>query len=137
MAQNKTTPTEASVESYLAAIDDATRRDDCKALAKLLSKATKQPPKMWGSSIVGFGTYHYRYDSGREGDMCLVGFSSRKAEISIYGLNAAPNHDHLLSRLGKHKTGKGCLYIRKLSDIDAKVLAQLVAEAVVARDHGC
>lgn len=132
MAENKTKQTKASVAAYLAAITDATRRTDCEDLAKLLAKATKHPAKMWGTSIVGFGSYHYKYESGREGDMCLVGFSSRKSEISIYGLNAAPDHEKLLSKLGKHKTGKACLYIRRLSDIDRKVLEKLVAEAVTA-----
>ncbi len=90
---------------------------------------------MWGLGIVGFGSYHYRYESGREGDMCLVGFSSRKGDISVYGLNAAPSHEALMAKLGKHKAGKGCLYIRKLADIDGKVLEQLVAGAASARKH--
>ena len=106
MAENKTKETEASVESYFAAIQDDARRKDCEALAKLMAKATKQPPKMWGSSIVGFGSYHYKYESGREGDTCLVGFSSRKSDISLYGLNAAPGHEDLIPRLGRHKAGK-------------------------------
>ena len=89
MAANKTKETGASVDGYLAAISDEARRKDCEALARLMAKATKHPPKMWGSSIVGFGSYHYKYESGREGDMCLVGFSSRKSDISLYGLNAA------------------------------------------------
>ena len=138
MAENKTKETEASVEGYLAAIQDEARREDCKALAKLMEKATKQPPKMWGTSIVGFGRYHYKYDSGREGDSCLVGFSSRKGDISLYGLKAAPSHDDLMPKLGKHKAGKGCAYIRKLSDIDLKVLEKLVAEAAAQKkDRHC
>ena len=84
MAENKTKPTEASVQSYLSAIEDETRRLDCQALAKLMTRATKEQPKMWGPSIVGFGTYHYKYESGREGDSCLAGFSSRKGDISLY-----------------------------------------------------
>jgi hypothetical protein len=135
MAENKTKQTEASVKAYLAAIDDDARRKDCEVLAKLLTKTTKFSAKMWGTSIVGFGSYHYKYASGREGDMCLVGFSSRKSEISIYGLNAAPNHEKLLSKLGKYKSGKGCLYIRHLSDIDQNILERLVAEAVASRIH--
>jgi hypothetical protein len=134
MAQNKTKETQASVESYLAAIDDETRRKDCEALARLMGNATKHPAKMWGSSIVGFGSYHYKYDSGREGDMCLVGFSSRKSDISVYGLNAAPNHEELLPRLGKHKAGKGCLYLKRLSDVDTGVLEQLIAAAATAKE---
>jgi hypothetical protein len=133
MAENKTKQTDASVDSYLAAIEDEARRQDCEALVKLMKRATKQPAKMWGSSIVGFGSYHYKYDSGRQGDMCLVGFSSRKGDISVYGLNAAPGHAELMPKLGKHKAGKGCLYVRKLSDIDLKVLEKLVADAAAEK----
>jgi len=135
MAESKTKATDAKVEGYLDTITDEGRRKDCYALSKLMANATKQPPKMWGSSIVGFGSYHYKYESGREGDTCLVGFSSRKGDISLYGLNAAPSHDELLAKLGKHKAGKGCLYIRNLSDIDLKVLEKLVAEAAAERAH--
>ena len=102
MAENKTKATEASVESYLENIADTVRRKDCEALTKLMTKATKESPKMWGTSIVGFGSIHYKYESGREGDTCLVGFSSRKGDISIYGLNAAPSHAELTARLGKY-----------------------------------
>ena len=138
MAENKTKASDASVADYLAAIDDEARRKDCEALADLMAKATKQPPRMWGASIVGFGSYHYRYASGREGDTCVVGFSSRKGDISVYGLNAAAGAADLLAKLGKHKAGKGCVYIRRLSDVDLKVLAKLVASAAAARerDHG-
>jgi hypothetical protein len=137
VAENKTKATEASVESYLAAIQDEVRRKDCEALAQLMAKATKHPPKMWGSSIVGFGSYHYKYESGREGDMCLVGFSARKSEISVYGLMAAPSQEELIPKLGKHKAGKGCLYIKSLSDINLKVLAKLIADAASSkkREH--
>jgi Domain of unknown function (DU1801) len=131
-ADHKMRITDASVESYLAAIDDESRRNDCEALAALMMKASKHPPKMWGSTIVGFGSYHYKYDSGREGDMCLVGFSSRKKEISLYGLKDAPNHEELLAKLGKHKEGKGCVYIKGLGDVDLKVLEKLIAGAVAA-----
>ncbi len=133
MAENKTKETDRSPEAYLAAIPDEARRKDCVALSKLMAKASKHPPKMWGSSIVGFGSYHYRYESGREGDMCLVGFASRKGDISVYGLNAAPDHDRLLASLGKVKFGKGCLYIGRLADVDLKVLEKLVAGAVRAK----
>jgi hypothetical protein len=135
MAANKTKATDASVEEYLAAIEDEARRKDCEALAKLLSKATKHPPKMWGPSIVGFGTYHYKYASGREGDSCLVGFSSRKGDISVYGLNAAADAAPLLARLGKHKASKGCLYIKTLADVDVEVLAKLVANAAAEKQR--
>jgi hypothetical protein len=132
MAENKTKATKASVERYLAAIKDASRRKDCEALCALMSKATKHPAAMWGTAIVGFGSYHYVYESGREGDMPLVGFSSRKGDISVYGLgNVLREEPH--PELGKHKMGKGCLYIRALSDIDLKQLAKLVARSVAAR----
>jgi hypothetical protein len=138
MAENKTKATDASVQDYLAAIDDEARRKDCEALADLMAKATKQPPRMWGASIVGFGSYHYRYASGREGDTCVVGFSSRKGDITVYGLNGAANAAGLLSRLGKHKAGKGCVYLKRLSDVDLKVLEKLVAGAAAGRkrEHG-
>jgi hypothetical protein len=133
MAENKTKVTEASVEDYFETIADESRRTDCKTLAMLMTQATQQIPKMWGSSIVGFGSYHYTYESGREGDICLVGFSSRKGNISIYGLNAAPSHEALLSKLGKHRIGKGCLYIQNLRDIDITVLEKLVVGAAMAK----
>jgi hypothetical protein len=138
MAKNKTKATEASVADYLTAIDDEMRRKECEALAKLLAKATKEPPRMWGTGIVGFGTIHYTYESGREGDTCLVGFSSRKGDISVYGLGSAPGREKLLPRLGRYREGKGCLYLRSLGDIDAKVLEQLVVGAVSEkrRRHG-
>jgi hypothetical protein len=135
MAKNKTTETDASVDSYLAAIKDEARRKDCEALAKRMAKATKHPPRMWGSGIVGFGSYHYRYESGREGDMCLVGFSSRKGDITLYGLSSAPGHGELIPKLGKHRAGKSCLYIRRLSDVDLEVLDQLVAGASAEKKH--
>jgi hypothetical protein len=135
MAENKTQPTGASVENYLDAIEDQNRRKDCAALAELMAKATHQEPQMWGASIVGFGSYHYKYDSGREGDSCLTGFSSRKGDISIYLLASFPGREELLAKLGKHKTGKGCLYIRALSDVDPAVLEQLVASAAAERSR--
>jgi hypothetical protein len=133
MAENKTKATEASVEGYIEGIADPARRMDCEALTTLMSKATKESPKMWGTSIVGFGSYHYKYESGREGDSCLVGFSSRKGDISIYGLNAAPSHAELIPKLGKYKAGKGCLYIRNLADVDLNILEKLVSDAATAK----
>lgn len=135
-ADNSMRITDASVESYLDGIEDESRRNDCKALAALMKKASKQSPKMWGATIVGFGSYHYKYDSGREGDMCIVGFSSRSKEISLYGLRAAPNHEELLAKLGKHKEGKGCIYIKRLGDVDRGALEELVAGAVAAHREG-
>ncbi|HEY2324400.1 MAG TPA: DUF1801 domain-containing protein [Thermoanaerobaculia bacterium] len=133
MAANKTKATEESVDGYLAGIEDEGRREDCVALAKLMTKATKQQPKMWGAGIVGFGSYHYKYESGREGDSCLVGFSSRKGDIAIYLVGDFPGRDELLGKLGKHKTAKACLHVRRLSDVDLKVLEQLVVASVEQR----
>ena len=132
MSENKTKTTEASVADYLASITDVSRRGECEVLADLMARATNQPPRMWGSAIVGFGSHRYTYESGRKGESCLVGFSSRKGDITIYGLNAAVA-DGRLSELGKHKTGKGCLYIRKLDDVDLRVLEDLVAGVAAAR----
>ena len=137
MPENKTKIMEASVESYLAAISDEARRQDCEALTKLMTKATKQPSKMWGTSIVGFGSYHYKYESGREGDSCLTGFSSRKSDITLYLVADFPGQDELLAKLGNHKRGKGCLYIRTLSDVDPKVLEQLIVGSVAERKRHC
>jgi hypothetical protein len=133
MPENKTKPTNASVEQYFAAIDSDLRRQDCEALARLMTRATKLPPKMWGTAIVGFGSLRYKYESGREGETCLVGFSSRKGDISIYGTGSAPTQAALLARLGKHKMGKGCLYISRLQDVDVAVLEELVSAAVQAK----
>ena len=130
MAELKTKSTDLSVDAYLDAIVDETRRQDCRALVKLMSAVTKHAPKMWGTSIVGFGAYHYKYASGHEGDTCSVGFSSRKGDISIYILSGFEEHDALLAKLGKHKVGKACLYVRRLSDIDLPILEQLVSRSV-------
>jgi hypothetical protein len=138
MVENKTKPTAASVDTYLAAIDDEQRRKDCDVIAKLMSKATKAQPRMWGSSIVGFGSYHYKYASGHEGDSCVTGFASRKGDISVYLVASAPDQEALLAQLGKHKMGKACLYIRKLADVDLKVLEKLIVGSVaeVKRRYG-
>jgi nucleoid DNA-binding protein len=127
MAENKTKITEASVAEHIASIEDESRRNDCQALVELMSKVTKQDAKMWGASIVGFGSYHYKYESGREGDSCVTGFSSRKGDISVYVSAVFPERDSLLSKLGKHKVGKACVYIRKLTDVDLDVLKQIIA----------
>lgn len=133
MAENKTKANDASVEQYLAAIDDDVRRKDCQTLARIMAKATKLKPKMWGAAIVGFGVHKYKYESGREGEICLAGFSSRKGDISIYGTGRAPMQEKLLSRLGKHKMGKGCLYVGKLKDVDVAVLEELISASVRAK----
>jgi hypothetical protein len=130
MAENKTKATKASVTGYIAAIQDEERRSDCEQLVKLMTGITGEPATMWGSSIVGFGRYHYRYESGREGDMCVTGFSSRKPNLSIYVLAEGAAQKKLLARLGKHKMAKGCLYVRRMADIDAKVLRELIAGSI-------
>jgi hypothetical protein len=138
MPENKTKPTGADVGGYLAAIADDSRRKDCEALAKLMTKATKEEPRMWGPSIVGFGSYHYKYESGREGDSCLVGFASRKSDIALYLVSDFPEREELLGKLGKHKAGKGCVYIRRLEDVDEKVLEKMVFASLTERkrNHG-
>lgn len=133
MAEAKTKPSAASVDSYLAAIDSDTRRADCKALASLMAKASKQPAVMWGTGIVGFGVHRYPLAGGKVGEICAVGFSSRKGDISIYGVAGDHADPALLSKLGKHKLGKGCLYVAKLADIDLKVLEKLVAQAAKSK----
>jgi hypothetical protein len=125
MAENKTRATTKSFKSYVTAISDPERREDCRMLANLMCEVTGAEPTMWGPSIVGFGSYHYRYDSGREGDMCLTGFSSRKQDLTIYLSPGYAEDEPLLQDLGKHKTGLGCLYIKKLADIDLAILKQL------------
>ena len=132
MAGNKTVAAGAKVQAYLDAIADPARRQDCSTLAELMSRVTGESPVMWGDSIVGFGSYHYRYDSGREGDACVVGFSSRKNDISIYLMGDAPELPALLARLGRHKMGKACLSVRSLGDVDQAVLAELVAASSAA-----
>ena|SRR6266545_3904607 len=138
MTENKTKATGSSVEHYFSTIADEARRSDCEALARLMTRATNHQPAMWGASIVGFGSYHYKYESGREGDSCLTGFSSRKSDIAIYLVAGVLEQKGLLSKLGKHKVGKGCLYVRQLSDVNLKVLEQLAAAAVAERKrrHG-
>lgn len=130
MAENKTKPTKLNVSTFIDAISDPSRRADAKALVKLMQKASGEKPKMWGSSIIGFGSYHYTYDSGREGDMPVVAFSPRKAATVLYGLS---DSESLLPKLGKHTRGKGCIYIKKLADVDQKVLETMAAKAVAGR----
>ncbi|MGG5173214.1 DUF1801 domain-containing protein [Pseudarthrobacter sp. J1738] len=126
MAENKTTPTAVSVDEFLARVVHPTRRADGERLLELMSTITGQKPVMWGPSIVGFGRYHYRYDSGHQGDAAAVGFSPRKASLSLYGLINSPEGQALLPALGKHKVGAGCLYINKLADIDEEVLKKMI-----------
>lgn len=131
MAGNKTKQRDVSVDAFVDAIPDAGRRTDAKSLTKLMSAVSGEAPKMWGPSIIGFGSYHYVYESGREGDAPLIGFSPRKTATVLYlhlGLDGA---DAELAKLGKHATGKGCLYIKKLADVDQKVLERIVASSVM------
>jgi hypothetical protein len=133
MADNKTKPTQVSVATFIDALTDEIKRAEAKALIKLMQSATGEKPKMWGPSIVGFGSHHYKYESGREGDMPLVGFSPRKAAAVLYGVTGFGDSEALLAKLGKHTTGKGCVYIKKLSDVDRKVLEALIEKSVAAK----
>ena len=126
MADNKTQATGASVQEFLAAVEHPVRRADGFRLLALMSEITGEPAQMWGPTIVGFGRYHYKYASGREGDAAAVGFSPRKSSLSLYGLTYGPEAAELLGRLGRHKLGAGCLYVNKLEDVDEAVLAELV-----------
>jgi hypothetical protein len=130
MAEVKTKLNDASVDDFLNAIEDEQKRADCFAVSKLMQQATKANPKMWGDSIVGFGAYRYVYASGREGDWMLVGFSPRKGNITLYIMAGFEQYDDLMKKLGKHKTGKSCLYIKSLADVDKGVLKELIAQSV-------
>jgi len=132
MAENKTKPTELSVAAFIDTLTDQTRRADAKALVKLMQGAAGEKPKMWVPSIIGFGSYHYTYESGREGDMPLIGFSPRKAATVLYNMRGGGDSEALLAKLGKYTTGKGCLYIKKLEDVDKKVLEALAVKSVTA-----
>jgi hypothetical protein len=133
MAANKTKPTAVGVSAFVNALAEPTKRADAKALIGLMKSATGEAPRMWGPSIIGFGTHHYKYESGREGDTVLVGFSPRKPAMVLYGVMGCENTEALLAKLGKHTTGKGCLYIKKLSDVDPRVLEQLITGSVIAK----
>ena len=133
MAENKTKPTQVSVAKYVDAVTDETRRADARRLLQIMQEATGEKPRMWGPSIVGFGTHHYQYESGREGDTPLAGFSPRKNACVLYGLLGVDGSDKLLARLGKVTTGRGCLYIKKLADVDEQVLREMIARSVAAR----
>ena|SRR5688500_1920681 len=130
MPKQKTKPTSVSVEHFLDKVLDEQVRDDCHALVTIMKNITGADPKMWGLSIVGFGSYHYKYESGHEGDACLTGFSPRKQNITLYVMPGATKHAALLGRLGKFKAGKGCIYIKKLADIDETVLKDLIKQSV-------
>ena len=130
MAELKTILNDASVEKFLDGVKDERKRRDSFKILALMKKITKEEPKMWGTSIVGFGSYHYKYESGREGDWFLTGFSPRKQNLTIYVMSGFKAYNELMKKLGKHKTGSSCLYINKLEDVDLSVLKALITESV-------
>ena len=130
MAELKTKVTQGSVTTFLDSIPDETKRKDSNLLFKMMQEATKDEARMWGDSIVGFGDYHYVGKSGREGDWFLAGLSPRKQTLTLYMLGGWEQHDKLLGKLGKHSLGKGCLYIKRLEDVDLSILNKLIVEAV-------
>lgn len=130
MSDLKTKPTDESVTAFLDSVEDKKKREDSYAVMELMCEVTGEEPKMWGDSIVGFGSYHYRYESGREGDWFLVGFAPRKRNLSLYIMSGFEEYDALLDELGKHKTGKSCLYINRMDDVDEDVLRRLVRQSV-------
>lgn len=130
MAELKTRPTQASVKEFLNQIPDEQRREDCFAVAKMMEEITGEKPKMWGPSIVGFGTYHYKYASGQEGDWPVAAFSPRKRDLTVYLMVGFTKHSELMKQLGKHSTGKSCLYIKRLSDIHIPTLKKLIKQSL-------
>jgi hypothetical protein len=130
MADNKTRPTGASVSALINAIEEPQRRADVRKVAAMMKKATGSRPKLWGESIVGYGSYRYRYDSGREGEFMITGFSPRKQALTIYIMPGFSRYDALMARLGRYRTGKSCLYLRRLADVDEAVLQQLITRSV-------
>ena len=133
MADNKTKPTKVSVTAFIDALTDPVRRSDAKALIKLMQNVDGEKPRMWGPSIIGFGSYHYKYESGREGDMPVIAFSPRKGATVLYGVTGFGEATALLAKLGKHSTGKGCLYIKKLADVDQQTLQALIVKSLAAK----
>ena len=132
MAENKTQPTDASVEDFIAAVADPGRREDCRRVAAMMQAAAGAPPVMWCASIVGFGRYRYTYASGRTGDGPIIGFSPRKNDLTLYLMPGFEQHADRLAKLGRHKTGKSCLYLKKLADVDLAVLDELITWSVQA-----
>lgn len=130
MSENKTRPTNQDVVAFLNSVEHKTRREDGLALLNMMVEETGEEAVMWGSSIVGFGSYHYQYASGREGDMPLVGFSPRKQSMTVYIMPGFDEYEDLLASLGKHKIGKSCLYVNKLADVDENVLRRLIRQSV-------
>jgi len=132
MAENKTKPTAASVSAFISTISDPTRQKDAKTLVKWMEQLSGEKARLWGTAIIGVGSYHYKYDSGREGDMPIVSFSPRKSATVLYNLMGRSGSEALLSKLGKHTTGKGCVYINKLTDVDEQILKDLMANSLAA-----
>lgn len=130
MAENKTRPTRQSVASFIAAVEPAERRSDCRTLLTMMKAVTRTSPRMWGPDIVGFGTYHYTYASGREGDYFLAGFSPRKQDLTVYVMAGFDRYPALMKKLGRYRTGKSCLYVKRLADVDLGVLKVLLTESV-------
>lgn len=132
MAEMKTRATDASMDAFLRYIPDDARRQDCLRRLEIMKRVTGDEPKLWGAGMVGLGSYHYRYESGREGDWFVTGFSPRKGDLTLYIMAGFDRYAELLDRLGKFKTGKSCLYVKKLADVDEAVLTELIAASV---DH--
>jgi hypothetical protein len=130
MSENKTQPNDKSVIDFINTVENETKRNDCHTLLKMMKDITGHEPKMWGDSLIGFGKYHYKYESGREGDFFISGFSPRKTALTIYIMSGFSKHDELMAKLGKFKTGSSCLYISKLALIDLDVLKELIKSSV-------
>lgn len=135
MAELKTKLNDASVDKFLNTIQDEQTRADCYQVLDMMQKATKAEPKMWGTSIIGFGHSHYKYESGREGDWFLTGFSPRKQNLTLYIGSGFADYQELLGQLGKHTLGKGCLYIKRLADVDPKVLKKIITNSIRAKSE--
>jgi Domain of unknown function (DU1801) len=129
-SENKTKATEVSVDAFIASVTDPNQRADADNIRAVMERLSGEPAMMWGPTIIGFGSYHYVYDSGREGDMCRIGFSPRKGQTVLYLVDGFEGHAELIARLGKHKTGKSCLYVKRLSDIDETVLEELCTRSL-------
>lgn len=129
-SENKTKATEVSVDAFIDSVADANQRTDAEKIRAMMEQLSDEPATMWGPSIIGFGSYHYKYDSGREDDMCRIGFSPRKGQTVLYLIDGFEGQSDLMARLGKHKTGKSCLYIKRLSDIDEAVLEELCVRSL-------
>jgi Domain of unknown function (DU1801) len=134
-ADIKTIATDADVTAFISTVADERQRDDARKIAAIMERLTGQPPKMWGPSIIGFSQYHYQYESGREGDMARIGFSPRKGQTVLYIVGGFTGHADLMAKLGTYKTGKSCLYIKRLSDVDAAMFERLCVESLKYMDE--